>query len=355
MIFEDNRETLGKIATLYYLGEMSQDEIAGMYGISRFKVSRLLKKCREYNIIEFHINNKPEYYRKLEAQLCELMHIERAIIVASGSTIGESKTNVGRGAAKYLGDSLKDGMTVGIDWGTTLQAMVREYNNPRQYRNCRFVQISGSVASQSVASSGYMDGHDIVRNLAVKAGASWSLFPAPYIVKDRLLCRMLLEEPMIRKHIDLFDKIDMAVFGVGSSVAQNLYSFYNSFLTPEEWELLLTYQSAGEVFSSRLTADGQVIETFLTGRVLTISLEQLKRIPNVVVLGAGADKAVSLIAAARGGFFNIMIVDEVTALSILNQIVQEVHHGQGSNDEQAHDLFSTGGDDERSGGNPGET
>ena len=60
MIFEENRETLGKIATLYYLGELSQEDIAEMYGISRFKVSRILKKCREYHIVEFHINNKPE-------------------------------------------------------------------------------------------------------------------------------------------------------------------------------------------------------------------------------------------------------------------------------------------------------
>lgn len=246
------------------------------------------------------------------------MNIEQTIIVASGSTLNESKTNVGRGAAKYLNDSLKDGMTVGFDWGTTLAVMVREFNYTTQYKNCLFVQISGSVASQSAASTGYMDGHDIVRNLAVKTGASWSLFPAPYIVKDRLLCTLLLEEPTIKKHIDLFEKIDTAIFGIGSSVSQNLSSFYNIFLTPDEWELLLTCKCAGEVFSNRLTMEGQVIETFLTGRVLTISLEQLKRIPNVVVLGAGADKASSLIAASKGGFFNTMIVDEVTALSIIH-------------------------------------
>ncbi len=318
MLFEENRESLGKIATLYYLGELSQDEIAEMYGISRFKVSRILKKCREYHIIEFHINNKPEYYRKLETQLCEWMKIDAAVIVASGSTLNESKTNVGRAAARYLGESLKDGMTVGLDWGTTLQAMVREYNYPGQCKDCLFVQISGSVASQSTVSTDYVDGHDLVRNLAAKAGASWSLFPAPYIVKDRLLCTMLLEEPAIRKHIDLFDKIDTAIFGIGSSVSQNLSAFYRIFLSPEEWEQLLTYDSAGEVFSNRLTMEGTVIETFLTGRVLTIGLAQLKRIPNVVVLGAGADKALSLIAAAKGGFFNRMIIDEVTALSILH-------------------------------------
>jgi deoxyribonucleoside regulator len=318
LVFEENRETLGKIATLYYLGEMSQDEIAEIYGISRFKVSRILKKCREYSIVEFHINNKPEYYRKLETQLCEMMNLVQAIIVPSGSTINESKTNVGRGAAKYLNDTMKDGMTVGFDWGTTLQTMVREYNCTKQYKNSLFVQISGSVASQSIISTGYMDGHDIVRNLAVKAGASWSLFPAPYIVKDRLLCSLLQEEPTIKKHIELFQKIDIAIFGIASSVSQNLCSFYNSFLSPEEWQMLLQYQCAGEVFSNRLTMDGEVIETFLTGRVLTISLEQLKRIPNVVVLGAGADKAISLIAAAKGGFFNTMIIDEVAALSIIH-------------------------------------
>ena len=65
MQFEERRETFTKIATLYYLGEKSQDEIAQMFHISRFKVSRILKRCRTLKIIEFHINKYPDYYEKL--------------------------------------------------------------------------------------------------------------------------------------------------------------------------------------------------------------------------------------------------------------------------------------------------
>ena len=318
MIFEENRETLSKIATLFYIGELSLSEIADMFNISRFKVARILKKCREYGIIEFHINNKPIYYRNMEIQICELLGLEQSIIAPSGVTVSESKKNVGRAAAKYLEENLKDGMTVGCDWGSTIQEMVREFSPKKQYKNCLFVQTSGSVISRYFTGKGYEYGHDIVKTLAVKVGASYSLFPAPYIVKDKLLCSLLMLEPAIRKNRDLFQKIDIAFIGIGSSNFQNYDLVYKNFLSLEELEALRKYKYSGELLGNPITMDGQATESSLTGRVLSISLDEIKQIPNVVVIGSGADKSISLIAASRGGFFNRIFIDEMAALNIIN-------------------------------------
>jgi DNA-binding transcriptional regulator LsrR (DeoR family) len=64
MEYKDTRETLANIATLYYIKEMSQAEIAALYGISRYKVTRALKKCRAMKIVEFHINSQPPQFKK---------------------------------------------------------------------------------------------------------------------------------------------------------------------------------------------------------------------------------------------------------------------------------------------------
>ena len=141
MIFSETRETYTKIATLYYLGEQSQDDIAKSFGISRFKVSRILKRCRELSIVEFRIDSKPHYYSKLEAQIEELLPIKKCIIVSPGSTDLKSKINVGRAAAKYLEDNLKDDMIVGFDWGSTIQTMVTEFSPKKKYPGSLFVQI----------------------------------------------------------------------------------------------------------------------------------------------------------------------------------------------------------------------
>jgi DNA-binding transcriptional regulator LsrR (DeoR family) len=213
-------------------------------------------------------------------------------------------------------------MTAGFDWGTTLQTMVHEFNPKRKYKDCVFVQISGSVASQSMR-DGNMDGHDIVKVLADKAGADWSLFPAPYIVKEKVLRDMLLDEKSIRNHMSKFDKLDIAFFGLGSRSPETFLPFYKNFLTSEECTQLLSENSGGELFSCHMDIDGNVRESLLTNRVLTIDLNTLKGIPDTVALAAGQEKARSLIAGARGGYIKTMIITEIVAFSIIEDYEKE--------------------------------
>ena|GEM_PF-1212502 len=317
MKFDETRETYSKIATLYYMGEQSQEEIARMFSISRFKVSRVLKRCRELNIVEFRIHNKPHHLNDLETRIEELLPIQKCMVVSPGSTVGESKANVGKAAAKYLADVLKDDMLVGLDWGSTLQTMVRAFSPSRKYSGCLFVQISGSIASQSAMDAGYMDGHDIVKSLAAKAGADWSLFPAPYIVKEKKLRDMLLKEIAFQSHISHFSKLDLAFLGVGSFEPDVNMPFYRQYLSSAECALLKKEARTGELLSCKLDIHGNVLPSLLTGRVLTIELETLRNVPEVVVLAAGRDKTQSLIAGARGGYFKTMIITEIAALSVL--------------------------------------
>ena len=318
MKYEEKRETYANIATMYYMGEMSQDDIAELYQISRYKVSRILKKCRTLKIVEFRINNQPTYYKKLEAQIMNLLGLKSVTIVVPGSTLDESKANVGKAASRYLIDHISNDMIVGFDWGTTMQTLVREFSVDKKYENCLFLQISGNIVSPAIVNKGYMDGHDIVRALSAKASAKCSVFSAPYIVKNKMLKKLLLEEPEIKKHIDLFNKLDMVFFGVGSSTPERCASFYSSYLTKEECHEMLKSGPVGEIFSTQLNKNGQAVDNLLSGRVMTIDLDVLKCVPNSVALAAGAEKAISLISGAKGQYFNRVIIDEIAALSILN-------------------------------------
>ena len=320
MKFDDTRETYSKVATLFYIGGQSHVEIAKMFDISRFKVARVLKRCRDLNIIEFRINSKPCYYENMEAEIEKLLKIKKCIIVGAGTTEDDSKKNVGKVAAKYLTTSLKKGMMVGFDWGSTLQTMVSDFSPASKYDDCMFIQISGSIASQSLEDHGFIDGNEIVKNLAERAGANWSLFPVPYIVKEKILRDMLMEEKSIKSHISNFDKLDMAFFGVGSSHTDAYLSFYKSFLQPAECITLENEDNTdtGDLLSCRLDMEGNVKESLLTGRVMTIDLNTLKHVPETVALAAGENKVISLIASARGGYIKTLIITEIVAMSIIN-------------------------------------
>ncbi len=302
MRFEDSRETLIKIATLYYLGDKSQDEIAQIFHISRFKVSRVLKKCRTHRIIEFHICNHADYLANLRQQIRELLNIEQVMIVPSGFTLQESKENVAKMAANYLEGQITDGLNIGLSWGSTIQLTLRYFNPSTPLRNAQFVQLSGNLCSSSISQEGYMDGSIFVQKFAEKARSNWSAFQVPYIVQNPVLKELLYQEPLIMKHVSLFSKLNMALIGVGSSDPKRSVSYLSGYLTLEETKKLADDGMGADICGTRLTSSGEIRETILKNRVITIDLMELHKIPEVCAVGAGSEKAPSFIAGCKGGF-----------------------------------------------------
>jgi deoxyribonucleoside regulator len=320
MQFEEGRETYTKIACLYYLADVPQDEIAKTFHISRFKVSRILKKCRTLKIIEFHINNLPDYYGKVGEQIKELLGIEQVMIVPSGNTVQESKENVARMAANYLDEYMKDGCKVGLSWGSTIQLTLKYYHPTTPMPNARFVQLSGNVCCSEISQDGYMDGNIFVQRFAAKAQAGWSVFQVPYIVQNPALKEMLYQEPQIKRHTSLFNKLDMALIGVGSDDPKRSVTYLSGYLTLEEAKKLVDDGMGADICGTRITSDGKIRVTILTNRVNTIDLKELRKVPEICAVGAGSEKAASLIAGCKGGYIKKIIMDEVCALTIQSRL-----------------------------------
>ena len=106
MKYTENRETYAKIATLYYLADMSQNDIANIFNISRFKVSRVLNKCRTMKIVEFKVNSSSNYLPNLSVEIKNRLGLTSATVVPSGANLQESKDNVAQAASKYLENNI---------------------------------------------------------------------------------------------------------------------------------------------------------------------------------------------------------------------------------------------------------
>ena len=55
----DERDLL-RICYLYYREEKTQEEISSLFGLSRFKVNRLLKEARNKGLVTIHIHDPLE-------------------------------------------------------------------------------------------------------------------------------------------------------------------------------------------------------------------------------------------------------------------------------------------------------
>jgi DNA-binding transcriptional regulator LsrR (DeoR family) len=69
----------------------------------------------------------------------------------------------------------------------------------------------------------------------------------------------------------------------------------------------------------QLDADGQVVTTPLTERLIGIDAKQLQAIPDVIAIAYGAPKAAAVRAALRGGFISSLVTHTAMATMLLDQ------------------------------------
>ncbi len=309
------RDLLVKVATMYYIGNQSQDEIAKSLSFSRTKVSRLLDYARQTKVVEFRIKHSESMIEEWGKRIRDHYGLKDVIVVPSATSPEESKFNVGKAAAAYLDQLLVNDINIGFAWGTTIHEMVRQFQPTRTVTNAWVVQLNGGMNIES--DTFHMDGTELVKTVARRINAYSSLLPTQYIVKNRLLRKLLMEEDEIRKHFSKFDNLDVAVVGLTSSLAEENVAYRAGYITLEEANGMIRSGFVSDICGNPVTADGEEKENPLTGRILAIDLETLKKIPLVIAIGEGERKAMPTIAAVRGHYVNVLIIDELLALAIM--------------------------------------
>jgi DNA-binding transcriptional regulator LsrR (DeoR family) len=134
------------MARLFYLEDKSKSEIAGEFGISRFKVARMLENAIRNGLIRLEIRLPAE----LDADLSDAMRtrfgLTHAIVLTSpeqgpdGEGAALVTHRLGAVAADLLTEIVTEGDVLGLVWGPEIEAMCSELTElPR----CTVVQLSG--------------------------------------------------------------------------------------------------------------------------------------------------------------------------------------------------------------------
>ena len=309
-----SRNTLVMIAKLYYVGNLSQQEIADMMGLSRLKISRLLKECRDKHIVEFTFNANPMLREDMAAAIKNQLGLKDVIVVTSETTGEKSKAAVGKAAAAYFTQKIQDNMSVGVAWGTTANQLVQHFNPQPDRKGCRVIQLAGGMYIPGIN----IDGRDIVRALANKLNASWHMMQAPMVVQNVMTRQLLMEEPEIQRHFMLFPDIDIAIVGLGTANPDRSVTYLGGYISLEESRALVAEGATADICGRRIRIDGTPADCFLNNRVMSVELSTLADIPLVIGVGEGAERATTIIAGARAGIIKALIIDELCAIAVLN-------------------------------------
>lgn len=308
----EKRKTIIKVAKLYYYGNMTQNEIADMMGISRPKVSRLLTAAQQYNIVQIKINDPAFSNEEAANTLRRHFGLKAVTVVSPGQSLEEAKDNIGKAASDFLNDHLSDQLKIGISWGTTLNSFVHRYQCSRAVPGAIVAQLVGGTYSQTM----HMDGRDLAKNLAKKLKCRYSVLETPMIVHNPELKKLLMEEPETIEHFKLLKNLDIAFVGVGSANYKESVIYKAKYLDEPQAKQLYS-MGLCDICGHQIDSTGQEPETSLSDRLIGISLKDLAAIPMVVGLCAGNMKTKPILSAVRGGYLDALIIDEIAAISLM--------------------------------------
>lgn len=308
----DETQLLIKIAKLYYEEQMNFSEIGEIIHVSRFTAARLLKKAKDFGIVEIIIHDQWEQNKDLELHLCEKFSLKHAIVLERR---GRSESELVKGlaylAANYLDQLLQPGWTLGVSWGRTLDNLVTELK-PTKKKNIKIVQMMGHAG----LSNPKIDGPEIVRRLAEKYGGEYYYLPAPLIVEDHLLKENLIKQPTIEYVMDIASSANILVFGIGELSLQD-YSVWAGFLRPDDIIQLKEKGAVGHICGQFIDYDGKLMDIGINKRFIGIGLDEIKHVDWVLCV-AGSNKSADVIASSlRGKLYNVLITDDIVAKKII--------------------------------------
>jgi deoxyribonucleoside regulator len=309
------RDFLVQVATLYYRDGLSQQEIASRVGLSRATVSGALKKAREEGIVEIRIREAPSLAWSLARELESRFSLGRAVIVPAEHDPASTTVAVGRATAGSLSERLRDGIRIGISWGTTLYQAVAALAPTTAYAGVEVVQLLGALGSINPR----FDGFELARALAEKLQGSYRVIQAPVIVASREVKQMLLREPQIAETLQRARAADAALLGISSNNPAHSALVRAGFLTAEESREVYDSGAVGHVCGLHFDAEGRILPHPLNDRAIGISSDDLRRIPVLIGAASGASKVEAVRGLLRGGLLNVLVTDTATASAVLGR------------------------------------
>jgi DNA-binding transcriptional regulator LsrR (DeoR family) len=297
-------------ARRYFLDGASKREIAQELGISRFKVARLLDAARRDGIVRIEIGGPPEIDVELSTELATRYGLRDALVVRTIDGPDDFKREqLGRACAELLSETLEADDVLGISWGRTLHSMVGHLH---RLPACTVVQIVGSVPTLELD----VNSMEVVRRVADCAGGPVYPLPVPLLVDSPEMAAALRSDPHVHKTIAMFDRLTKAVVGIGAWTASG--STVRAALPDDIAAAMDGAGAVADVCSNVLDASGREVRAGgLPGRLIAISRDQLRAVPDVVAIAGGAAKAPAILAALLSGLIHQLITDEEAARLLL--------------------------------------
>ncbi len=298
------------IARRHFIDGRSKSEIADEFGVSRFKVARILEQARAAGIVRIEIRLPAGLDASLAHGLRDEYALRHAIVVDTPEEPeAQMRQQLAHAAAALLMEIVTADDVVGVGYGRTLTVMAETIDG---LAPCAVVQLTGALVGVNTSENSV----ELVRQISARSGGACFSIYAPQVLPDAQTAASLRQQLEVSEAYRRFDTVTKAVVAVGSW-APPRSQLYDS-LPESQREALKREGVVAEICAVLLDRNGAQVATDFTERCISISGRQLRGIEEVVAVAGGAPKADALRAVLVGGYANSLVVDSSLATALLS-------------------------------------
>jgi len=303
-------DDIAQAAWLYYVGNLSQQEVSQRLGISRFKVLRMLADAREQGLVRVTVEHRTSHTLALADQLAAAFGLQEVQVAPVGDATDDetmSRNAVGILASGYLTRiaGAAGRATIGLGWGRTLSSMADNLTGVRN-DGLTFVSLMGSVTHASHTAPG-----NVCVRLATQTGGRAILMPAPFVTDSAAACKGIMSQRLVREAMDMARRADHAFMSVGEC-RDGAILFDSDIFTTDQIQQLVDAGVVGDCCGVFYKADGSIADIDLNRCTPCVPPADMAG-TDTVLLAGGVGKLAATLAVLRAGFIKRLMVDEQLA------------------------------------------
>ena len=242
---------------------------------------------------------------EIEQKLRKSLGLKKVIIVPGDIEEDPSVImELGKAAAKYASQVIKNHDIVAITGGSTIKEVVEHFPKMSNIRDVLVVPARGGMGKKVETQA-----NTLAARLAQKLNGNYKMLHVPENLSGNAL-DTLLKEREIKEIIESIHKSNVLIYGIG--IAEEMADKRG--LSEEEKQKVRDLKAVGEAFGCYFNKAGEVV---FISNAIGISNEVAKKIGTHIAVAGGKNKVEAILATENTNKYGVLITDEGAATGLI--------------------------------------
>jgi deoxyribonucleoside regulator len=303
-----------KVAQMYYIDGLKQDEIASRLRISRSMTSMILTEAKEVGIVDINIRNPMLNNEDLSNEIKNVFNLADCFVIPTAiQDVNTLRKFVAQRAIDVFNLKVESQSVVGITWGRTCYEFLSSYIPNRDFRDMNVVPLIGG----SNQTADYFQLNEMVRIFAEKLNGVPYFIHGPALASSEAEKEFYLNSSSMQTILEKWKSIDIIISGIGTLPNLNVDERPIYIGEHEIYKRFEENKAIGDICARYFNIHGEFIKDIFYERLIGISVEAMKKAKTVIAIAAGTEKSISIVGALYTDTIDILITDEQTAKALL--------------------------------------